>query len=224
MKSALKYALVLVMSSAALAQVKGKISGMVVDDRGAPVPHMVLEYEQLGGRWMHSGQVPMTETDANGRFSIDVYVQRLNDGTIEGGRWAVSPHVDLLNKNNYYLNHFNRFYHVGHSPEITVTPESPNAVVEVKLDPKGGALMGKITDAVTGAPIRDYHMELAWTSDPTRGLGGGMDSSYRWLLPPDTGITLKIQAKGYQSQEYKNITVSSGQDKALDIQLQPEGK
>ena len=156
------------------------------------------------------------------RFSIDVYVQRLNDGTIEGGRWAVSPHVDLLSKNNYYLNPFNRFYHIGHGPEINVTPESPNAVIEIKLEPKGGALMGRITDAVTGAPIKDYQMELTWTSDPTRGMGGGMGANYRWLLPPDTGITVKIRAKGYQPQEFKDITVSSGQDREFDIQLQPK--
>ena len=151
---------------------------------------------------MRSGAVPMTQTDESGRFSINISVRRLEDGTLDGGRWAVSPHVDHRQQGSYYVDQFNRFYHVGHAPEINVTPESPNASVEIKLDPKGGALMGKITDAMTGAQIKDYYMELAWTSDPTRGMGGGTGSSYRWLVPADTGITLKVRAKGYRPQEY----------------------
>jgi hypothetical protein len=204
--------------------VKGRITGTVVDDQGTPVRHMVLEYEQLDGRWMRSGQKPMTQTDGDGHFSIDIFVNRQDDGTLDGGRWAVYPHVDHSKKRNYYVDQFNRFYHVGHAPEISITPESPNAVVEIRLDPKGGAIMGSVTDAATGSPIESCRMELSWTSDPSRGMGGGMGSRYRWLVPANTEITLKIGAKGYRPQEYHDLLVPSGQDKVLDIQLQPDAK
>jgi len=45
------------------------------------------------------------------------------------------------------------------------------------------------------------------------------------LVPPDTELTLKAMAKGYKPYQYQGvISVVSGQDKVLDIQMQPEEK
>jgi hypothetical protein len=211
------------MTALAAAGVKGTISGTVVDEHGIPVKHLVLDYQDIDMQL--AGPMSQTQADENGHFAITISVSRDEDGTVSGGRWSVSPHIDPHDRNNYYLNPFNRFYHIGNAPEaISVTPDAPDAVVQIKLDPKGGALVGKITDAVTGHPISDYYMELAWTSDPSRGKGGGMGSSYRWLVPANTGITLKIRAKGYKPQQYQDLTVGSGQERVLDIQLQPDAK
>ena len=37
-----------------------------------------------------------------------------------------------------------------------------------------------------------------------------MGSNYRWLVPAGTDITLTVRAKGYQAQEFKDITVKGG--------------
>jgi hypothetical protein len=205
--------------SVALAAVDGTISGRVVDERGVPVKHIVLEYKELHGI-PSSGTTPQIKTDENGHFSIHVTVGYEGaNGQIYGLHWAVFPHDDW--KDNYYTNPFNRFYHIGHAEEVNLTPDSPNAVIEIKLA-RGAAIKGKITDAVTGNSIEHCSMDLAWTADPTRAMGGGMGSSYRWLVPADTGITLTIRAHGYKPQVFKDITAEPGQDRVLDIQLQPE--
>ncbi len=116
-----------------------------------------------------------------------------------------------------------------------------------ELGPKAGALIGRVTDAVTGAPIKPYAtVVVAWSSDPSTfmavnsELAGELDPStgkwkyhgniqgkYRVLVPPDTELTVKATAlaKGYKPYQYQGvITISAGQDKVLDIQLQPEDK
>jgi hypothetical protein len=236
MRSDMKYCLAFVLLSAALApavQVKGKITGTVVDEQGTPVKHIILEYEQLDGMWMLLGQVPMTETDENGHFSIDISVRRLEDGTLDGGRWEVRPRYDS-GRTGYYPPDRIRFYRTEHNfnaQEIEVTPEAPNAVVEIKLGPKAGVLIGKITDAVTGHPIEPYAtIKIAWASDPTAWFGGNTienSGKYRLLVPPDTELVLKAMttARKYKPYRYEGvITVGSGQEKVLDIQLQPEDK
>jgi hypothetical protein len=48
---------------------------------------------------------------------------------------------------------------------------------------------------------------------------------YRILVPRATELTLKAMAKGYKLYQYEGvITVGFGQDKTLDIQLQPQEK
>jgi len=107
--------------------------------------------------------------------------------------------------------------------------------------------MGKVTDAVTGAPIKPYAtIVVAWVAEPSTFMGanselageidpatgqwkyhGTIQGKYRILVPPDTELTLRATtvAKGYKPYQYPGvITVGSGQDKLLDIQLQPEDK
>ncbi|MFZ3276099.1 MAG: hypothetical protein WA182_04280 [Candidatus Sulfotelmatobacter sp.] len=244
----MKYCLAFVLLLASLAAAAtGTISGTVVDVRGVPEKHLVLSYVEIGVPLM--GAIPQTETDQNGHFSIKIVVKHEEDGTISGGRWAVYPHYDPVGGTGYYPPNRIRFYRTEHSyaQEIDVTPEAPDAVVEIKLGPKAGAIAGKVTDALTGAPIKPYaeivvawaaeqatvmgtHTELAGWIDPGTGqwiYHGTIQGKYRILVPPDTELTLKATAiaKGYKPYQYPGvITVGSGQDKVLDIQLQPEDK
>jgi len=118
----------------------GRISGTVLDDHGVPVAHLLLNYEELDDP--SRGGIPQTETDRDGHFSIQVTVARREDGTVGGGKWAMYPHHDLGSPGGtgYYPPN-SRFYRTEHSnwQEIDVTPEAPDAVVEIRLGAKAGS-------------------------------------------------------------------------------------
>lgn len=242
----MRYSIAFILLSVSLASAtSGTISGTVVNDRGAAVPHLVLNYEPLDVS--SKGGIPQTETDENGHFSFRVTVLRRQDGTIDGGKWAIYPHRDFGGDSTGYYPPNHRFYGTEHSnwQEVHVTPEAPDAVVEIKLAPAAGAIVGRVTDAVTGAPIKPYAtVTVAWASDPSTfmavnsELAGEMDPTtgkwrynveikgkFRILVPAGTEVTLKAAAlaKGYKPYEHPGvITVSSGRDKTIDIQLQTE--
>lgn len=254
----MKFCLAFVAFSAWLAvAATGTISGTVADDHGVPEKNLVLEYEQLYDGPTMAACCPHTKTDENGHFSFKIEILREPDGTLFGGRWAVYPCFAIVDADGYPCNDLDgatRYYPPPHVPFyrtentrhwiIDVTPEAPNAVVDIKLGPKAGAIMGRVTDTVTGAPIKPYaDIVVAWAGEPTKMMATETDfragrvdpgtgkwismgnGKYRILVPPDTELTLKAITKGYKPYQYQGvITVGSGQDKVLDIQLQPEDK
>jgi hypothetical protein len=226
----------------------GKLTGTVVDDHGTPERHLVLEACPLD--MTLQAACPQTETDEVGHFAMTVAVGRNDDGTIYGRRWALHPHYEPAG-GGYYPPARIPFYksESGYPSfqEVDITPDAPEATIEIKLGHRAGAVTGRITDAVTGAPIKPYatvviswasdskifmgaNSELAGEMDPKTGqwkYHGAIEGKYRILVPPDTELTLKATtiAKGYKPYQYNGvITVGSGQDKVLDIQLQPEDK
>ena len=212
-------AVVLVLAASAAVAGTGKISGTVVDDNGMPVKHMTVEAIPLD--MATSGGTDQALTDENGHFVITVVVGRLGDGRPYGHRWAVYPHQER----DYYAR-LSRFYATTNSRgEIAnLTPEAPEATVLLKLGPKAGALTGKVTDAVTGAPV-NLHYELAWAREPANRMGGGTGDHYRILLPSNTDIKVTVWSQGYKRWTYPGvINLGPGQDMKLDIQLEPAGK
>lgn len=244
-----KYSLLLALFSATAAlAATGTISGTVVDDHDLPAKHLTLSYERLD--MASAGAVPQTETDDNGHFSFRIVVTREDNGMIRGARWGVYPRWDsnASDGSGYYPPN-SRFYHTEHSnwQEVDVTPEAPDAVVSIKLGPRAGALTGRVTDAVTGAPIRPYAtVVVSWASDPSVFMGANSElageidpgtgqwrynrpiqGKYRILVPAGTELTVKVTsiARGYKLYQHQGvITVGSGQDAVLDIRLQPEDK
>jgi hypothetical protein len=245
----MRYCIALVFLSASFSSAgTGKLTGTVVDEHGAPEKHLLLEACPLD--MSLRGACPQAETDENGHFAMKVIVGRDEGGKTFGLRWAIHPHYEPTG-GGYYAPSRIRFYKTDVSrqdvQEIDLTPEAPDAVVEIRLGPKAGALTGKVTDAVTGAPIRPYAtIIVAWASDPTAFMGanselageidpstgqwkyhGAIQGKYRILVPADTQLTVKAMtiAKGYKPYQYQGVvTVGSGRDAVLDIQLQPEDK
>jgi hypothetical protein len=241
--------LAFIMSAVSLAGAgTGKLTGTVVDDHGIPEKHLAIEACPLDTGVQ--GACPQAETDGDGHFAMSLVVGRNDDGTTYGLRWAVHPLFEP-GGGGYYPPARVPFYKTENKhpnfQEVDITPEAPNATVEVRLGPRAGALTGRVTDAVTGAPIKPYAtIVVAWVSDPKTIMGanselageidsktgqwkyhGAIEGKYRMLVPADTELTLKATtiAKGYKPYQYSGvITVGSGQDKVLDIQLQPEDK
>lgn len=229
---ALKYSLGFVLLSTAFAAAAaGTISGTVLDEHGVPEKHLTLEYLDIdGGPFL--GVIPQTETDENGHFSFKINVTRNEDGTLSGGRWEVRPRYDS-SRTGYYPPDRTRFYRTErnfNAQKIEVTPEAPNAIIEIRLGTRAGVLIGKVTDGMTGHPIEPYAtIKIAWASDPTVWFGGNTiekSGKYRLLVPPDTELTLSaVTMRGYKPYQYQGvISVGSGQDRVLDIQLQPEDR
>ena len=105
-----------------------------------------------------------------------------------------------------------------------MTVEVPEATVIVKLGPKAGALVGKVTDAFTGQPIKPY-FEFAWASDPANRMGEGTSENYRILLPSNTAIKMTVSSEGYKTWSYPGtISIGPGQNMPLDIKLEPVPK
>jgi hypothetical protein len=210
-------AVVLVLAAEVAVAGTGKISGSVVDQSGMPVKQMTVEAWPLGEGVM--GGVPQALTDENGHFVISVWVGRFKDGTPYGLRWSVY----VYQERDYYPDLGSRFYATAssHGEIVNLTPEAPEATVQLKLGPKAGALTGKVTDAVTGAPVNP-HFEFAWASDPANRRGHATKAEYRILLPSNTDIKVTVSSRGYKPWTYPGvINLGPGQDMTLNIQLQP---
>lgn len=237
----MKYCIAFLLFSAPFALAgTGKLTGIVTDEHGIPEKHLMLEACPLDVPMM--GVCPEAETDREGRFEMRISL----------GRWAVHPLYDPSpGGSSYYPPDRVPFYKTMSSHpdvrEVDVTPESPDAVVEIRLGAKAGAVVGRVTDAATGLPIKPYAtVAMAWASNPTIFMGANTESAgwidpvtgewkyrctvegkYRLLVPADTALTLSAMtiAKGYKPYRYQGvITVESGQQKVVDIQLQPEDK
>jgi len=198
----------------------GKISGSVVDQNGAPVPRMTVEVYSLD--MGSSGGTPQTQTDDQGHFAIEVVAPFTSEGRAYGRRWAVSP---FREKGDYYP-HLMPFYQTDQSqPQgVELTPQAPEAIIQVKLGPKAGALKGRVTDAVTGHVLNPY-FEFAWASDPGKKMGKRTTEDYRILLPSGTDIKMTVSLEGYKKWSYPGvINIGPGQDITLEIKLEPEAK
>jgi hypothetical protein len=195
-----------------------KISGTVVDQNGMPVAHVTIEAFPVGMAW--SGGIPQATTDENGHFVVPTLVNgREPDGRLYGNRWAVYPH----DEGGYYPRS-TPFYTTPKSEAqyVEVTPENPEAIIEVKLGPKAGALTGYVTDSRSGATLHP-DFEFAWASgEPDKRMGKRTGDPYRILLPADTDIKLVVQCEGHKPWTYPGvINVGPGQDMKLDIKLDP---
>jgi hypothetical protein len=212
-------ALILFLTTSVAIAGTAKITGTVVDEHGVPVKHMTVEAWPLD--MGHSGGTDQALTDENGRFVLTVVSGSLPDGHSYGMRWAVYPHQE---KGDYYSDLSSRFYKTtaSQAQHIEFSPGTPEANVELKLGPKAGALRGKVTDVVTGVPVKP-EFEFEWASDPQNKLGETTSGNdYRILLPPNTDIKLTVLSRGYKPWSYPGtINVGPGQDMTLDIQMEP---
>jgi hypothetical protein len=210
-------AVILVLTASIALAGTAKITGTVVDEHGIPVKHMTVEAWPLD--MGHSGGIDQALTDENGHFALTVVSGSLPDGHVYGMRWAVYPHQE---KGDYYADLSSRFYKTtaSEAQHIEFAPGTPETNVELKLGPKAGVLKGKVTDAVSGVPVKP-EFEFAWVSDPENKLGESTSNSYRILLPSNTDIKLTVLSRGYKPWSYPGtINVGPGQDMTLDIQME----
>jgi len=208
-------ALVLLLNACLASAATGRISGSVVDEWGNPVPHAVVEAtpENLG--LVQTSSVSKAIADATGWF-----VLRVSAGRESGGmRWIVYPSQPTT----YFRWGLDNARTGGsYGQEVKLTPQAPDATVQLRLDRNVGLLKGQVTDAATGAPLRPT-FEFAWAPHPISAMRVSALSVYRISIPADIDISVQVTAPGYKAWSYPGtISVRPHQEITLDIQMEPE--
>jgi hypothetical protein len=193
----------------------GKISGSLLDENGAPVPHMGVQARPTDIGF--DGSLPGATTDDHGRFVIPI---RVLSG--EAQHWVVYPYDE---KTGYYPRPYSFYGNDVPQPKVVdLSVRFPRASVELRLGPKVGALNVRLA----GTPAIDTQptFKFVWVSESAKDMSRecfGPTKSYRILLPANTSLTLTVTSPGYKPWSYPGvISVASGQDTPLDIQLEPE--
>jgi hypothetical protein len=207
-------AAILLLLNACLAfAASGTIRGNVVDEYGNPVPHAIVE--ALPANIELVQKMSKAITDANGWFLL-----RVDTGSSPDGRhWTVYP-----DKPPSYFPWSLIDGRTGESygQEVTLTPQHPDATVQLRLVLKVGLLKGQVVDAVSGAPLKPK-FELSWTSPSIAAMHESTPSVYRISLPAYIEITVRVTSPGYKPWAYPGtISVKPGQEKTLDVKMEPE--
>jgi hypothetical protein len=193
---------------------RGTITGTVVDSQGHPAVGIKVAVLPLESTAM---AISWKTTDRNGKWEFA--------GLKLIGYWLVTE-----DEPDGYPNTMSRLQQPN--PQLVyLTSDSPSATVVIRLGPKAAVLSGSLTDAVTGAPIPNGGVELWRSNDAKRSIGGrSVQAQYKLLLPANTAVGLKFSVPGYQPWYYPGVadalhatslTLKSGQQKTLDVQLQP---
>jgi len=184
-----------------------------VDEYGNPVPQVIVEAVPTNVELVRT--MSKAITDANGWFVLRVDAGREPDGM----RWDVYP----SQPSSYFRWSLdNARTSGGYGQEVRLTPQVPDATVQLLLDLKVGLLKGQVTDALTGVPLRPK-FELSWASHPIVAMRESTLSLYRISLPADIEITVQVTSPGYKQWSHPGtISVRSGQEITLDIQMESE--
>jgi hypothetical protein len=195
----------------------GSITGIVVDQQGAPVEGARVEYEREEGNLR--GLVPAGGTNQDGQFVIKNLVAgsyRIYAGKEAEGYPDSNP--DLHRGANV-------------APTVMLEQGVESPPVTVPLLPKAGVLEPIIvTDAATGKDLTTRAaLTLRRADNPRASIAwGGIPS--RALMPSDTDVLVEISAPGYESWpedgEPFHVHLGPGETKGLEVQMHaaPKGK
>jgi len=209
-------------SAKVIAQTKngaGLIDGIVTYENRTPVKNATV-YAVPMGRPV-SAIMPHADTDETGYFAIHIFPSWF-------GRFAVG--AEKLDED--YLNMTNQFYSNGKFETVTLTSGHRTATVIIRLGPKAGVLQGRVIDAITGAPLKPC-VEFRRVLNPNNFLAanGLVKPRYRLLVPPNTGIMMKISLDGYKPWYYPGtsdklasqpVWLKPAEERNVDIELQPD--
>lgn len=197
----------------------GLIEGTVVDPNGVPVIGATV-YAFLMGAFVSASIVPHSSTDGDGQYSLHLPFGRYS---LAAGK-PEEDYPDAL---------YDTFYHgFVKRPEVKISSTKNRAVVNLRLGPKAGVLIGTVKDASSGAPI-NANVEFRWISDPRISISGSglTNSHFRVLVPSDTPFSMVVSQSGYENWTYSRegsteaptaILLRPGESMNLDIQLKPK--
>lgn len=161
------------------------ITGQVLDENGKPVAGAGVSAHPDA----LSGKLPMSVTDNEGRFTIQVY---------KPGRYRIGAHKPNLS----YPSTINPFYYpaTAGTDQATVEWNAPPPFVTVRFAPRAGKLMVQVSDQDTHAPIRNVQIVLCRADAPRHCFRQNL-SSRDGLFPVLTSsdrVFMEVYAEGYQ--------------------------
>src|SRR5215469_2359756 len=195
------------------AQTTGHISGTVIAEDGTVVDHMKVSSSVTSGNTRSINCV--VPVDGEGHFqiedvkfgSLDIFAVNEEEGYSIGNQ---SPGV-----------------------KVSVTPENPSPFLTIRLRPRGGILIGSVTDKLSGKAVDDANINYITIDN-----GGGGGSQRIWsgqfsmTVPTENSLLVYVSANGYKGWVYTDasnpgqpvIKLASGERKVLDIELEPLAK
>jgi hypothetical protein len=201
--------------SAAVAQDRtGEVRGIVVDPQGNPVAAATVRAHYDGAGPVFKS-VPEAQTDQSGQFTLSNVP--LGDSVLVA-----------MKEDDGYPNPFWAFYSRRQPVRVTLSSGAPRVdSIQLMLEPKAAALVGTISDAVSGEPVgASIHMWRAGKEDDF--LDQGVSGQYRILVPADTAVRFSVRAPGYlewfnggatEASRTASMVILSGHSQALHIKL-----
>jgi hypothetical protein len=193
----------------------GVIEGTVRYENGNPANGATVYASPIGRPSI--GIIPHSSTDETGHFTIT---------HLWLGKYAVAA----AKLDEDYPDVSMQFYSDGKFETVFLSSRHATADVKLRLGPKAGVLTGTVADAVTGAPLYPC-VALVRASEPSNFLSGSglIKPNYRLLIPPDTGVLVKMWLDGYQPWYFPGtvdkskrtpVHLKPGEVVTLDIRLQ----
>jgi hypothetical protein len=190
----------------------GMIAGTVLDGTGQVADHARVCVSVTSGN-ITSG----TTTNINCAASTDKYGQfqiehlKIGDYAVFARDSRDEPSIDDQQ-----------------GQKVTLTAAAPYAHVTIRLKP-GGILLGSVTDASSGKPVEQFQVQYQELDEQGAGTAFANHGRFRLVVPVATDLVIIVTAPGYRGWVYTDsdnpsrpvLRVASGEQKELDIELQP---
>ena len=189
----------------------GVIHGTVIGNDGSPARGIGLTASPLGGGALAT-RLPETRTDQNGNYRF------------ENLPWwgAFTVYADDLAAG------YSLFTTGPAGPGVIISPEHPEATLDLQLPQKAGFLRIHLTDKRTGGVIPGVMVTVMSSQSPSRIMfSESCSSDSMVLIPPEKDLLIHIRSEGFREWDEsvgggKAIRMPSGSQVELYVKLEPE--
>jgi hypothetical protein len=194
-------------------EAKGTIYGIVVRRDGQRVPGIGLTATPLGVAL--AAVLPHTKANAQGGYRFE--------NIPWWGRYTVYADDEEAGFSTFSTGPSGE----ANPPQVEITPDRPQAELNVQLPPRAGFLEIHLTDSQTGSLIPDLQIEVMSVKNPDQLVfSESCSSTHAILVPPEKPLLLHVASPRYrewnESRELgKLIFLKSGDRLKLDVRLQP---
>jgi uncharacterized surface anchored protein len=192
-----------------MAQRAGVITGTVLDENSQLLDNAKVCLMMRSGN-NTAITCNLARTDKNAKFEIK---------NLENGAYGVFAVKD---EDGYSID--------NQSPgeKVVLTTKNSAADVTVRLRPRGGVLLGSVTDKVTGQPLKSAWIDYQDIDGKASGSSIISDGRIRLTVPTESDLVIIVAAKGYKGWVFTDpanptrpvLRLHSGERKTLDVQLE----